>query len=91
MKYRHYTNPIEMKQDFYQRMWEKDFIGDRAEWNPMTNPIIWIKGKDGSEYMILAFTQFGVIFNPPYIISWDRLFKEFCYLDDSPIGKEIEE
>lgn len=78
-KYRPYKDCDEMIEDFKQR---NHFEG----WDYYV-PMIWVKSKiNNDRFLIIAFNDKCVYIIPSCALSLKNLFKEYTYLDGSPIG-----
>ena len=96
-KFRPYSNPDEMIEDFKKRY--NAYGGWSGKDNPMYNPMIWIKSKTtGFRHLV---TDYGDDDNCDYcnrsciwIGSFSLVFKErldnYTYLDGTPCGIEEE-
>ena len=95
-KFRPYSNPDEMIEDFKKRY--NTYGGWSGKDNPMYNPMIWIKSKTtGFRHLV---TDYGCGDDGPcnksciWIGSFSLVFKElfdkYTYLDGTPCGIEEE-
>lgn len=95
-KFRPYSNPDEMIEDFKKRY--NSYGGWSGKNNPMYNPMIWIKSKTtGFRHLV---TDYGCGDDGPcnksciWIGSFSLVFKElfdkYTYLDGTPCGIEEE-
>ena len=95
-KFRPYSNPEEMIEDFKKRYDAYD--GWSGKDNPMYNPLIWVKSKTtGFRHLV---TDYGSCDGGPcnksciWIGSFSLVFKElfdkYTYLDGTPCGIEEE-
>lgn len=89
-KFRPYSNPDEMIEDFKRRYNSYDDWSGKD--NPMYNPMIWIKSKDtGFRHLV---TDYGDNDNCNKICIWigtpsinfKELYENYTYLDGTPCG-----
>ena len=96
-KFRPYSNPDEMIEDFKKRY---NFYGGwSGKDNPMYNPMIWIKSKNtGFRHLV---TDYGnddncghcnksCIWIGSFFLVFKKLFEGYTYLDGTPCGIEEE-
>ena len=87
-RFRPYSNPDEMIEDFKKRY--NSYGGWSGKDNPMYNPIIWVKHKETNSSALITF--FSKITNAVTFADSDNphslgiLFEQFVYLDGSPCG-----
>lgn len=92
-KFRPYSNPDEMIEDFKKRY--NAYGGWSGKDNPMYNPMIWIKSKDtGFRYLV---TDYGnddncghcnksCIWIGTISLGFTELLEDYTYLDGTPCG-----
>ena len=96
-KFRPYSNPEEMIEDFKKRY--NAYGGWSGKDNPMYNPLIWIKSKTtGFRHLV---TDYGCGDDGPcnksciwigsFFLVFKKLFEEYTYLDGTPCGINEEE
>lgn len=93
-KFRPYSNPEEMIEDFKRRY--NSYGGWSGKDNPMYNPLIWIKSKTtGFRHLV---TDYGCgdggpcnkscIWIGSFSLEFKELFDKYTYLDGTPCGIE---
>lgn len=91
-KFRPYSNPDEMIEDFKKRY--NSYGGWSGKENPMYSPLIWIKSKDtGFRHLVTDYSDdncghcnksciwFGTL-----PINFKELYENYTYLDGTPCG-----
>lgn len=84
-KYRPYESCEEMVEDFCERF--------GIVKNDYSLPMIWMKAAQGSKILITAFSgsEEHVSFSDGGYAGMVRIFRDFTYLDGSPVGKEVKD
>lgn len=90
-RFRPYSNPDEMIEDFVKRY--SQYNGFKGNANPMYNPMIWIKSKStGFRHLVTDYGDNSYDCNCVWIGAFSIVFKEllddYTYLDGSPCGIE---
>ena len=97
-KFRPYSNPDEMIEDFKKRYNSYDVWSGKD--NPMYNPMIWIKSKaTGFRHLITDYGDDDNCGHCNKICIWigtlpiklKELYENYTYLDDTPCGIKEEE
>lgn len=97
-KFRPYSNPDEMIEDFKRRYNSYDDWSGKD--NPMYNPMIWIKSKDtGFRHLVTDYgdndncghcNKICIWIGTPSI-NFKELYENYTYLDGTPCGIKEEE
>lgn len=91
-KFRPYSNPEEMIEDFKKRY--NAYGGWSGKDNPMYNPMIWIKSKTtGFRHLVTDYgcgdggpCNKGCIWIDSFSLVFKELFDKYTYLDGTPCG-----
>lgn len=87
-KFRPYSNPDEMIEDFKKRY--NAYGGWSGKDNPMYNPMIWIKSKTtGFRHLVTDYDDpcnKSCIRIGPFSLELKELFDKYTYLDGTPCG-----
>ena len=96
-KFRPYSNPDEMIEDFKKRY--NSYGGWSGKENPMYNPMIWIKSKiTGFRHLVTDYSDDNCghcnkicIWVGTLPIKFKELYENYTYLDGTPCGIKEEE
>lgn len=83
-QYRPYKDTNEMVEDYKERFADIIMTGS------VEMPLIWLKASQGSKILITAFSgsEEHVSFSDGGYGRMDGIFRDYTYLDGSPVGKE---